>query len=68
MKVSEMNSVMREAVKKMNPTLECRFADGEYFEDQFYMSIHCTAIDGSCSYRTAEKDRYTDCKILRDRS
>lgn len=67
MKVNDMNPVMKKAVMGMNPTLECSFADGEYFEEQHYMSIRCTAIDGSCTYRASGRDEYKNCKILKDR-
>ena len=68
MKVKDMNHVMKEAVIGMNPVLECPFADGEYFEDDFYMSVRCSPVDGSCSYRSSGKEEYKCCKILKDRS
>ena len=68
MKVKDMTPLMRETLIIKHPTLECPFADGEYFESSFYLSIRCSAIDSSCTYRSSGKDEYKSCKILKDRS
>lgn len=68
MKVKEMEPMMVEALTKLHSVLDCPFADGEYFEESFYLSVRCEALDGSCSYRASGKDEYKSCKILKDRS
>lgn len=68
MKVKDMTPLMRETLTKKHPTLECPFADGEFFEESLYLSIRCSAVEGSCTYRVSGKDEYKSCKILKDRS
>jgi len=68
MKVKDMTLLMRETLTKKHPTLECPFADGEFFEESLYLSIRCSAVEGSCTYRVSGKDEYKSCKILKDRS
>lgn len=63
-----MEPMMIEALTKLHSVLECPFADGEYYEEDFYLSVRCEALGGSCTYRSSGKDEYKTCKVLKNRS
>jgi len=68
MLVKNMTPLMRETLIKKHGVLQCPFAEGEYFEASFYLSVRCQALDCSCTYRSSGKDEYKSCKIKKDRS